>query len=63
MPIYTGTTADGSDMKEFEGFPTSPCGKYFSSKEMTDKEWAELAFEMEKKETRKERRIRERKDI
>lgn len=31
MPIYTGKSADGSDMKEFEGFHVSPDGKEFSN--------------------------------
>ena len=29
--MYTGTTADGSDMKEFEGLYLSPDGEQFSN--------------------------------
>lgn len=31
MPIFTGKTADGSDMHEVQGMYVSPCGKYWSS--------------------------------
>ena len=31
MTFYYGKSADGSDMKEFEGMYVSPCGKYWST--------------------------------
>ena len=40
MPIYTGSSADGSDMKEVQGMYTSPCGKYWSSMPYTKEEKA-----------------------
>jgi len=35
MPLYYGKTADGSDMKEFEGMHVSSCGNYWSSEPFT----------------------------
>jgi hypothetical protein len=54
MPFYTGSTRDGSDMKEFTGFPVSKCGKYWGSTQ----EDADNAWKMDIPETRKERRLR-----
>lgn len=31
MPIYTGKSADGSDMTLAQGVHTSPCGKFWSA--------------------------------
>lgn len=31
MPIYTGYSADGSDMQEFKGLYTSSCGNFWRS--------------------------------
>ena len=36
MPCYTGSSADGSDIKEFEGLDVSPNGKYFGSEPVND---------------------------
>ncbi len=38
MPIYTGYSADGSDMKEFEGVYTSLCGNFWSTTPFTKQE-------------------------
>ena len=35
MTMYYGKSADGSDMKEFQGFYTSPCGRYWGSHPFT----------------------------
>jgi hypothetical protein len=35
MPIYTGKSADGSDMQEVKGAYESPCSLYFSSRPYT----------------------------
>ena len=35
MPIYTGSSADGSDMKEFRGMYVSPCGEFWSNMPIT----------------------------
>lgn len=45
--MYYGKSEDGSDAKQFEGFYVSPCGKYWGSEPFP-------------KETRRERRARER---
>ncbi len=43
MPLYTGKSADGSDMKEFSGgFFVSPNGKYWSSKPISLEEEKEI---------------------
>ena len=54
MPFYTGGTRDGSDMKEFTGFPVSKCGNYWGSTQ----EIADNAWKMDIPETRKQRRFR-----
>jgi hypothetical protein len=38
MPIYTGYSADGSDMQEFQGMYLSSCGNFFSSHPFTKQE-------------------------
>ena len=38
MPIYTGYSGDGSDMKEFEGVYTSSCGNFWSTTPFTKQE-------------------------
>lgn len=38
MPLYTGKTADGSDMQEFQGMYLSSCGNFFSSHPFTKQE-------------------------
>jgi hypothetical protein len=35
MPIYTGYSADGSDMEEFQGLYSSSCGNFWSSEPFT----------------------------
>ncbi len=35
MPFYTGKSADGSDLREFRGMYTSPCGTYWSNMPIT----------------------------
>jgi hypothetical protein len=38
MPLYTCKSADGSDMKEFEGVYTSSCGNFWSTTPFTKQE-------------------------
>lgn len=38
MPIYTGYSADGSDMQEFKGMHLSSCGNFFGSHPFTKQE-------------------------
>ena len=38
MPLYTGKSADGSDMQEFQGMHLSSCGNFFSSHPFTKQE-------------------------
>lgn len=59
MAFYTGTSADGSDVKGFEGFPVSKCGKYWGS----DQETADNAWKMDVPITRRQRRINKRNNI
>ena len=64
MPMYTGKTADGSDMEEFAGFDVSPNGKYWGSKPMTVKDEERLDQLMfEAPLTRRERRALTRKHL
>ncbi len=56
MAFYTGSSSDGSDMKEFEGFPVSKCGRYWGSTQKI----ADNAWKSDIPETRRERRIRQR---
>lgn len=56
MPLYTGSSRDGSDAKEFQGFPVSKCGKYWGSTQ----EIADNAWKMDVPKTRKQRRQEQR---
>ena len=38
MSIYTGYSADGSDMQEFQGMYVSSCGNFFSNHPFTKQE-------------------------
>ena len=38
MPLYTGKSADGSDMQEFQGMYLSSCGNFFSNHPFTKQE-------------------------
>ena len=38
MPLYTGKSADGSDMQEFQGIYLSSCGNFFGSHPFTKQE-------------------------
>lgn len=47
--VYTGKTADGSDMKRVEPLTLSPCGKYWTNEDLSNmnrkerrKYWQEL---------------------
>jgi len=60
MPIYRGKSADGSDMEEMEGMYVSPNGKFWGSNPISLAEEKEMDLAFNKKETRKERRQRER---
>tara|TARA_R110002095_G_scaffold193603_1_gene171864 strand:+ start:7228 stop:7512 length:285 start_codon:yes stop_codon:yes gene_type:complete len=50
MPIYTGRTADGSDMKEFEGVYVNP---------ENDNEWSSEPYPSQAKSIRKVESIKE----
>lgn len=57
--MYTGTTADGSDMKLVEGVYVSPCGNYWSSENKTIAEWKAFVSEMSRPDSyRKQKRAR-----
>jgi hypothetical protein len=38
MSVYTGYSADGSDMQEFQGMYVSSCGNFFSNHPFTKQE-------------------------
>ena len=42
MKMYTGRSADGSDITEFEGFYTSSCGNYYGSEPFSKHQEKEL---------------------
>lgn len=49
MPIYTGKSRDGPDMKKVEGFYVSPNGKYWSSKPISLEEEKEMEKQLKLK--------------
>jgi hypothetical protein len=49
MPIYTGKSADGSDMREFQGMYLSSCGNFFSSHPFTKQEEKAMRKDAHKK--------------
>ena len=52
MPIYTGYSADGSDMQEFQGMYVSSCGNFWSSTPFTKQEEKSMRKDAYKKRIR-----------
>lgn len=50
MPFYTGKSADGSDAKEFPGFPVSPNGKYWGTEPISLEREKELDMHFQNRE-------------
>lgn len=53
MPLYTGYSADGSDMQEFQGMYISSCGNFWSSTPFTKQQEKAMRKDAYKKRIRK----------
>jgi len=47
MPIFYGKSEDGSDAKEFKGFPVSDCGEYWGDSPQSANEAKKIGKKVE----------------